>query len=131
MSITFIAATPTLPLKASTVAVPSIFSGFMEFGNKEMILTAVFTATFPNAFPENTFTLHVKPFPVSGNAIAPEIKPAFKRTDKRGATAFATRSCEKITTSAPVASTALATKRVICWLSASLTEESTNTLFAP
>ena len=69
-----------------------------------MILTVEFTLTAPKAFPENTFTLTVPS--ADGKAIAPEINPAFRRTDKRGATAFAIRSCEKTIVVAPIDSAA-------------------------
>ena len=45
-------------------------------------------ATLANAFPLNTFFLTVNPFAVSGNATAPDTRPALSRTDKRGAIAL-------------------------------------------
>src|SRR5690606_17026333 len=90
VEITFTFGSPAFPANASTVALPPVASGWIELGNKEIIFFAVLTFTAPKAFPENTFTLIV-PSP-SGNAIAPETNPAFKRTDKRGAIFLATSS---------------------------------------
>ena len=67
-------------------------SGWILFGNKEIIFFSVLTFTFPKAFPEKTFTEQVKPPSVVGKLVAPATNPAFNLTDKRGAIAFALMS---------------------------------------
>ena len=72
-------------------------------GLSAIIFTAVFTAIFANAFPEKTFFLTINPFEVSGNATAPDTRPAFSLADRRGASAFPFTLFENTSTVAPVA----------------------------
>ena len=67
-----------------------------------MIFTSVPKEIFAKAFPEKTFFLTTKPLLVSGNATAPETRPAFNLADNLGAIAFPSTLFENTITVAPV-----------------------------
>src|SRR5690348_11474370 len=102
--VTFILGSSAVMEDVTTSAVPPVSATWYAFGFNAMILTGVFTAILAKALPENTFFLTTNPLDVSGNATAPDTRPAFNLTDKRGAMALPSTLLEKTITVAPVCS---------------------------